>query len=155
MNDIETTIVTLTVSDDANTAHIATTSDHSDSAGIESDEVYDLTSLDINLHGVVDLDSRVGVTDGASVMSDEVWDTLSTKLHALDLGKLVAGFGFGDAVDGEATLGVVDKTEVFAGLFDGDYVHEAGWVGRVCADLTVDLDETLHNDRLDFPRKCQ
>lgn len=53
-------------------------------------------------------------------------------------------------MDGESSLGVVDQTEVLPGLLDCDNVHKSGRVGRVCADLSVDLDEALHDDRLDF-----
>lgn len=53
-------------------------------------------------------------------------------------------------MDGEASLGIVDKAEALAGLFDGDNVHEASGVSRVSADFTVDLDETLHYDGFDF-----
>lgn len=63
MDDVETTIVTLTVSDDANTTHVATTSGHNDNTGVELDEVEDLASGNVNLDGVVDLDGRVGVAD--------------------------------------------------------------------------------------------
>lgn len=63
VDDVETTIVTLTVSDDTNTTHVATTSDHGNGTGIEPDEVKDLASLNVDLDGVVDLDSGVGVAD--------------------------------------------------------------------------------------------
>lgn len=154
MDDIEATIVTLTVGNDTHTPHVATTGNHCDSASIEVDKFSDLSGLNIDLDSIVDLDGRVGVADGAGVVGDEIRDTLGTELHALDLGELVGCFGLGDAVDGEAALGVVDETEVLAGLFDCDYVHEAGGVGGICADLAVDLDEALHDDRLDFPVSC-
>jgi hypothetical protein len=63
VDDVETTIVTLTVSDDTNTTHVATTSGHNDNTGVELDEVKDLASGNVNLDGVVDLDGGVGVTD--------------------------------------------------------------------------------------------
>lgn len=63
VDDVETTIVTLTVSDDTNTTHVATTSGHDDNTGVELDEVEDLASGNVNLDGVVDLDGRVGVAD--------------------------------------------------------------------------------------------
>jgi hypothetical protein len=69
-------------------------------------------------------------------------------LHSLDLAELVFGLLGLDPVDGEAALGVVDQAEVFASLFDGDHVHEAGWVGGIGADLAIDLDQPLHDDRL-------
>lgn len=63
VDDVETTIVTLTVGDNTNTTHVTTTSDHADNAGIEVNEVGDLASGELNLHGVVDLDGGVGVAD--------------------------------------------------------------------------------------------
>ena len=53
-------------------------------------------------------------------------------------------------MDGEASLGVVNKAEALASLFDGDNVHEASRESRVGADFTVDLNETLHYDGLDL-----
>jgi hypothetical protein len=55
---------------------------------------------------------------------DDVWDTLRTDGRFSHLEKLVASFLRCDAVDGEATLNVVKKAEVFAGLFNGDDIWE-------------------------------
>jgi hypothetical protein len=63
VDDVETTVVALTVSDDTNTTHVTTTGGHDDNTGVELDEVNDLASGEIDLDGVVDLDGRVGVTD--------------------------------------------------------------------------------------------
>jgi hypothetical protein len=65
MDNVEATIVTLTVGQDTNTAHVATTGDHGNGASVELDEVGDLAGLEVNLDGVVDLDERVGVADAA------------------------------------------------------------------------------------------
>jgi len=81
-------------------------------------------------------------------MRNQEWDATLAKLYSLDLAQLVLRLFSGNAVDGEATLGVVDKTEVLASLLDADYVHVAGWVGRVGANLAVDLDKTLHDNGL-------
>jgi hypothetical protein len=67
VDNAEATIVTLTVGDDTNTAHVTTTSDHGNGASVELDEVGDLTGLEVNLDGVVDLDQRVGVADAAEL----------------------------------------------------------------------------------------
>ena len=66
VDDVEATIVTLTVGDDTNTTHVTTTSDHGNGAGVELDEVGDLASGEVNLDGVVDLDQGVGVADAIS-----------------------------------------------------------------------------------------
>lgn len=63
MDNVETTIVALTVSDDTNTTHVTTTSTHDNNTSIEADEVNDLASGKVNLDGVIDLDGGVGVTD--------------------------------------------------------------------------------------------
>lgn len=81
-------------------------------------------------------------------MRNQEWDTATAQLDALDLAELVLGLLSLDAVDREAALGVVDEAEVLARLLDSDDVHEARRVGRVGADLAVDLDEALHQDGL-------
>lgn len=63
VDDVETTIVALTVSDDTNTTHVATTGDHDDNTSVELDKVGDLARGNVDLDGVVDLDQRVGVAD--------------------------------------------------------------------------------------------
>jgi len=148
VNDVETTIVALTVSDDTNTTHVATTSNHSNGASVEVDEVADLASGQIDLDGVVDLDGGIGVADGSRIVRNQEWDSALAKLHTLDLAELVLGLLSLDAVDGKAALGVVDEAEVLASLLNGDDIHESGRVGHVGTDLAVDLDEALHKDRL-------
>lgn len=81
-------------------------------------------------------------------MRNQEWDSTTAKLDTLNLAELVLSLLGLNSVDGEAALGVVDETEVLAGLVDGDDVHEASGVGHVGADLAVDLDETLHQDGL-------
>jgi len=63
VDDVETTVVALTVSDDTNTTHVTTTGGHGNNASVEADEVGDLASGKVDLDGVVDLDGGVGVAD--------------------------------------------------------------------------------------------
>lgn len=72
------------------------------------------------------------------------------KLYALDFGKLVFRLFSSDTVDGEATFGIIDEAEVFAGLFDRYDIHKACGICRVGAHFSVDLDQALHNDSLRF-----
>ena len=81
-------------------------------------------------------------------MRDQEWDSALAQLHSLDLSELVLSLLGLDPVDGEAALGVVDQTEVLASLLDADNIHEASWVGGIGADLAIDLDQPLHDDRL-------
>lgn len=151
VDNVEATIVTFTVGDDTDTTHVTTTGDHDDGTSIEGDVFFNLAGLQINLDGIVDLDERVRVADCSGIVCDEVWDSLLSELDSSDLAQLVLGLLRGDSVDGESSLGVVDQTEVLAGLLESDDIHEATWEGRVGPDLSVDLDEALHDDSLDFP----
>jgi hypothetical protein len=63
VDNVETSIVSLTVSDDTNTTHVTTTSSNGNDTGIELDEILNLASLEVDLDGVVDLDGWVWVTD--------------------------------------------------------------------------------------------
>ena len=55
-------------------------------------------------------------------------------------------------MDGESALDVVEHAEVLARLVNRDDVLEAGRVGRVGADLAVDLDQSLRNNEGDLVR---
>lgn len=69
VNDVEATVVTFTVSDDAHTALVTTTSHHSDDTSVELNEVADLASSQVNLDRVVDLDLWVWVADPTTSLS--------------------------------------------------------------------------------------
>jgi len=152
VDNVETSIVTLTVRDDTNTTHVATTSDHGNDTSIELDEVGDLAGCEVDLNGVVDLDRWIRVTDSSSIVRDQEWDSALAQLYSLNLPKLVFGLLGLDSVDGEAALGVVDQTKVLASLFDADDVHETSWVGGIGSDLSIDLDQTLHDNGLSLAR---
>lgn len=84
------------------------------------------------------------------IVRNQEWDPALAKLNTLNLAQLELGLLSLDTVDGETALGVVDETEVLAGLLQRDDVHETGGIGGVSADLAVDLDQTLHHDGLDL-----
>ena len=69
MNNSETTIVSLTVSNHTNTTHVATTSDHGDHTSVELDVFCDLASSQVDLDSVVDLDDWVWVSDSNSSLA--------------------------------------------------------------------------------------
>ena len=84
------------------------------------------------------------------IVRNQEWDPALAELNTLDLAELELSLLSLDAVDGETALGIVDETEVLAGLLEGDDVHESSGVGGVGADLAVNLDQTLHHDGLDL-----
>jgi hypothetical protein len=81
---------------------------------------------------------------------NQVGNGALAELHTLDLAELVLCLLVCYPVDGEAALGVVDKAEVLAGLLDRDDVHQSRGESGVSADLSIDLDEALHEDGIDL-----
>mgnify|MGYP007046642641 FL=1 len=150
VDQVETTLVLLSVDNNTNTSHVLTASDHGQLAGVELDELGDLTSGQVDLDSVVGSDQWVRVSDGSTVVGDGVRNTSLTQGDLSDLTQLVRGLLGGDSVHSESTLDVVDQSEVLVGGLQGDHVHEASREGRVGSDLTVDLDVLLHQDSLDL-----
>lgn len=56
VDNIKASVVTFTVSDDTDTAHVTSTGDGTDVASIEFDEFGDLSGLEVQFHSVVGLD---------------------------------------------------------------------------------------------------
>lgn len=146
MDNVETTMVTLTVNNGADAADAVSTSDDGNVTSLKLDESLNLVSLQVKTDGVVGADQRIGVADGTAVMGNNEGDTLGTNLHLTDLTELVLGLLIRDAVDNKATLDVVKDAEVLASLLDLDDIHKAGGVVDISANLAINLDVTLHNN---------
>lgn len=150
VNNVETTQVPLLVNDHTRSTHVTTASDHDDVSGLELDVVNDLVLNEVELDSVVDLDSRVRVSDGSAIVGNDVGNALGTKLMLSDLEELESSLLGGNSVNGESALDVVEKTEVLARSLNGDDIHETSGEGLVSPDLAVDLDESLLNNSSDL-----
>jgi len=150
VNDIVTSEVTFLVDDGSDATLVTTTGEHDELTLLEGDNLDDLVLGEVELDRVSNLDDRVGVTDGASIVGNDERNTLGSELNLLDLEKLVGSLLLRDSVDGEATLDVVKETEVLSRLLDRDDILETGGVGLVGSDLVVDLDEALLDDEGDL-----
>ena len=120
--DIVTSKVTLLVDDGSDATLVASTGEHDKLTLLEGDNFGDLVLDEVELDRVSDLDDGVGVTDRATVVRDDEGDTLGSELDLADLEELVGGLLLRDAVDREATLDVVEETEVLSRLLDRDDV---------------------------------
>lgn len=83
------TCMSLTMSNNSNSAHVASSNNHSEISSVKLDKVNDLTTLDFNYHSVVQRDKRVRITDGTTIMGNKVGNTLGASGHASHLTKLV------------------------------------------------------------------
>lgn len=122
--------------------------DHNHGTQIELDNVRALACCDRNLDGIVDLDIRVGVSEGASVVRDGAGDLVGTHVDLVDSAQLVLGLFSVETVQDVTSLCVEQQTEAIVRLFHLDDVHETSGVAVVRADLAVDLDATFHANLL-------
>lgn len=150
VNNVKRSRMPLTGDDGSNSPQVTASSDHAQVTSIEVNVVHDLSSSDVNLDGVIDLDDWVGIPDGASIVGNQERNSTGTNLDTLHLAELVLGFIISNTVDSVTTLNIIDQTEVLVGLLNGDNIHESSRVVGVSADLAVDLDEALHHNFLDF-----
>ena len=150
MDNIEGTEVTITADNHTNTTDVVTLGDEAEVTDFELEVTNDLVGLNVNLDGVVDLDGGIRETDGTTVVSDNEGDLLAGDLSLDNLAELEASFLLINAVEDEATLDIIEKTETISTTFEGDDIHETSRVGGVSADLVINLDKTLHADHLDF-----
>lgn len=66
-----------------------TAGDHAQVTSLELDEVDDLARRDVVSNGVVVLDLRIRVADGAAVVCHKEWDSLWASAHLLHTAQLV------------------------------------------------------------------
>lgn len=123
VNNVETTQVPLLVNDHTRSTHVTTASNHDDVSGLKLDVVNDFVLNEVELDSVVDLDGRVGVSDGSAIVGNDVGNALGTKLMLSNLKELESSLLGGDSVNGESTLDVVEETEVLARSLDGDNIY--------------------------------
>lgn len=146
VGNIERTRVLVDGGNHTNATSVTTASDGDEVTSLELDEVEDLAGGDINLNGVVLLDERVRVADGAAIVGNDVRDSLGLSTLLDDLGELVLGLLSSDFVENETALSVVQDTELVARLLDLDNIHETSREVEVSADLAVNLHKLLHSD---------
>jgi len=150
MYNVKASGVLLSVNDGANPAHVTSTGDHDEVASIKLDKVDNLVLLQVESDSVVDPDGRIRITNCSAIVCDDVGDTTGTESGLANLEELVSSFFRLDSVDRETALDVVQETVVFARFFNRNNIHESSGVGLVSANLIVDFDETLLDNRGDF-----
>jgi hypothetical protein len=108
---------------DTSTTHVAPPSNHNNVACVELHKVGDFVLLEVEFDRVVDMDQRIRITDRATIMGDDVRNATVADSDPANFEELVFCFLGCDAVDRESALNIVEQTEVFSGLFDGNNVY--------------------------------
>ena len=103
----EGSVMLFKVHERSDAATVMTLGDHDHGANFELVHVRHLPSGEIDLDGVVDLDIGVGVAKGASVMGNSNGNLLGGDVDLLDTAELELGLVLLEAMEDEASLGVV------------------------------------------------
>lgn len=143
VGNVVRTVVDLDVLEDTDTTDIVSTSNEDTSSVLELEASIDGSGSEVKLDGIVDTDLGVRVSNGSTVMGDNVRDRVFANALSLDLAELELGFLLGDLNGGEASLNIVEDSEVLSGLGDGDDVHESEGESVVSADLVVHSDVSV------------
>ena len=151
VDDIMRTGVLLTTLNNTDATKIVSTSDHGKVSNIEGNMTNDAVVLQRELDGILNLDERIRITDGTSVVGNQVRDGVLAHGNVLHLAKLELGFLLCDAVDVEATFGVVQETEVLAGLGNANDIHETDGESSIGSDLVIYSDEALGSNEEHLP----
>ena len=104
VDNVEGALVTLPVHDDTDTTSVSATSHHANVAGLELNRVHNLVGGDVNADGVIDLDQRVWVPDGAAIVGVQQGHVVGANADLEDTAQLVLGLLTGDTVDAEPVL---------------------------------------------------
>jgi len=143
VGNVVRTVVDLDVLEDTDATDIVSSSNEDTGTVLELEAGIDGSGGEVELDGVVDVDLGVRVSDGSTVMGDDVWDRVFANAFLLDLAELELGFLLGDLNGGEASLNIVEDSEVLSGLGDGDDVHESEGESVVSTDLVVHSDVSV------------
>lgn len=133
--------------DDTNAANVAATSGHGEVSNVEFDESNDFAGGQVDLDDVVDADIRVRVADGAAIVGTDVRDSTGKQADLLDAAELESGLLGQHSVEDEASLDVIQQTEVLISAVNLDHVHETSGEGSISANLSVNRDQALHQDQ--------
>jgi hypothetical protein len=148
VDDIKRTWVSFSGLDGTDSTDVLTADNLAHVTSVEFHPVGDFVGGKVEFDGVADFAFWVWVSDGSSVVCDEEWNVVLLDEDFLDSTEFVRSFFGGDSVDDESAFGVVDQSEVFVGLFDGDDIHETGWVFHVGSDFSVNFDHSSLHDFL-------
>jgi len=140
VGDLVGTGMVLDVLEDTDATNVISASAENLGVVLKLDDAVNGVGLQIELHGVVDLDVGVRETNGSAVVGHDVGnlvlaDALLGHLAQLELSLLVI-----NSVGLEAALDIVEQAEVLAGLPDGYDVHEAEGVSVISSFFVVNFD---------------
>mmetsp|Transcript_15385 Transcript_15385/g.22075 ORF Transcript_15385/g.22075 Transcript_15385/m.22075 type:complete len:215 (+) Transcript_15385:474-1118(+) len=143
---MERSLMLLNVHKLTNTPSVTSSGKHNHASKLELEGIRHLSSCDINLDDIVDLNIRVGVTDGTSIVCDNNRYLVRRNEDLVYTAKLVSSLLFVNTVKNETSLGIKKKTESVSALLKLNNIHKSSGEVVVCADLAVNLYTSLHAD---------
>jgi len=146
VDDIEGARMSLPMSHDADSPQVSTADYHAQVPGVELDEVGDFRVGDVVDDAIVNVDLRIWIADGSTVVSHDERNPFRPHRKLFHLAEFHLRLFWSDTVNSVPTLYVVDKPKLFPRFFDCNYVHEACGEVMIRSDFAVHLDQSLVHD---------
>lgn len=146
VHNVKGTRVSLSVHYGAHTPQVAASGNHAQVTSVKTNVINNLGCGNFKLDGVINSDLRVWVSDGSAIVRHQEWDSFGPSLNSAYFTEFVFGFLICDSVDCETSFNIIDQSEEFTGLLDGNNIHESSRVVCVSSDFAINLDETLHQN---------
>jgi len=146
VDDVEGSRMLFLSFEDTDTTQVSSSGDHDQVSNLELDVLSNFSGGDVDLDGIVWLIERIREADGSSVVGDEVWESLLSLLNVSDFDEFVFCLLWSYSVDLEASLDIIEDTEEFFSFWDRDDIHESERIVDVSSDLSIDFDQSLHNN---------
>ena len=143
MNDIEAAQMSLDVEDGSDSTNVVAAGDVGQMSWFVCNPADDLVLFKIVSDGISLLDIGMSESDGSGVVSDKVWDFVWSNGFLDNFTELEVGFSIIDLDQGESSLFVVEKSEVFCGFDNSQDIHNTDWEFGVSSDLIIDSKSCL------------
>ena len=143
VDNIEAAQMSFDVKDSSDSTDVVTAGDVGQVSWLVGNPAHNSVVFQIILDWISLVNIWVWESDGSGVVGDDVWDLVGSDGFLDDLAELEVGFSAFDADEGEPALIIIQKSVVFAGLDDGQNVHNTDWEFGVSSDFMVDLKTCL------------
>ena len=137
VDDIEGSQMSFDVLDLSDSTDIVSTGDVAEFSRGVGDPAFDLVLLEVVFDGVTFSDFGVGESDGSGIVGNDVGDFVGSDGSGFDFTELVVGFGIFNFDDHVSALDVIEKSIVFSGFGDMEYIHNTNWELSISSDFII------------------
>lgn len=138
VNNVERSWVSFSVYNNSNSTQVTASSAHNKRSNFEFQNLGDFAGGQVEFYSVVGFDDGIRVSDSSSVVESSIRNSLDSFVDfsnsaEFELKGIIKPINYGNlrffcinGVNGESSLGIVQKSEIFIGLFNGHNICGKG-----------------------------